>query len=70
MTANEDFMPALDDQENLPYEPESEPVSQIEDELYQHHRFVVDKGQTSTRLDKFLSDRLAKVSRNKIQDAI
>jgi 23S rRNA pseudouridine1911/1915/1917 synthase len=72
MTANEDFMPALDDQENLPYEPEAEPeqVSQTEDELYQHHRFVVDKGQTSTRLDKFLSDRLAKVSRNKIQDAI
>jgi 23S rRNA pseudouridine1911/1915/1917 synthase len=71
MTPNEDFMPELDEQEEGERGiQEVETASQIEDELYEHHRFVVDKGQSSMRLDKFLSDRLSKVSRNKIQDAI
>lgn len=43
---------------------------QNEDDLYEHHRFVVDKGQGQVRIDKYLSDRMAKVSRNKIQNAI
>lgn len=44
--------------------------SEAQDELYEHHRLVVDKGQTQLRLDKFLFDRLPKVSRNRMQNAI
>lgn len=40
------------------------------DELYEHFRIVVDKGQSLLRLDKFLMDRLPNASRNKIQHAI
>ena len=37
------------------------------DELFEHHRIVVDKGQSLLRIDKFLFDRLAATSRNRIQ---
>lgn len=40
------------------------------DDLYEHVRIVVDKGQTLLRLDKFLMDRLPNVTRNKLQNAI
>ena len=40
-----------------------------EQELYEHHRIVCDPGQTLLRLDKFLFDRLANTSRNRIQVA-
>jgi len=40
------------------------------DELYEHHRLVVDKGQALIRVDKFLMDRLPNVTRNKLQEAI
>lgn len=40
------------------------------DELYEHHRIVVDKGQALLRIDKFLMDRLPNVTRNKLQQAI
>lgn len=36
-------------------------------ELYEHHRIIVDKGQEMLRIDKFLQIRLASISRNKIQ---
>ncbi len=39
------------------------------DELYEHHRFVVDKGQAPLRVDKYLMNRLTGASRNKIQQA-
>ena len=38
-------------------------------ELFEHHRFVVDKGQTSVRIDKYLVNCMAAVSRNRIQEA-
>ena len=38
-------------------------------ELYEHHRFVVDKGQEMVRIDKFLFDKLSHISRTKIQNA-
>ncbi len=38
-------------------------------ELFEHHRFVVDKGQEPMRLDKFLVNRLMQTSRTKIQSA-
>lgn len=48
-----------------PFEAEEE-----EEELYEHHRISVDKGQTLLRIDKFLLDRLPNTSRNRIQNAI
>lgn len=38
-------------------------------ELYEHFRFVADKGQLLLRVDKFLVTRLEKSSRNRIQQA-
>ncbi|MBN1158358.1 MAG: RluA family pseudouridine synthase [Bacteroidales bacterium] len=38
-------------------------------ELYEHYNFIADKGQGLLRLDKFLSNRLENISRNKIQNA-
>lgn len=40
------------------------------DELYEHQEFVADPKQGQIRLDKFLIDRLAHRSRNKVQNAI
>ena len=39
-------------------------------QLYEHHRFVVDRGQESMRLDKYLQMRIESISRNKVQTAI
>lgn len=47
----------------------SEEFSNDADELYEHHRIVVDKGQSLLRIDKFLMNRLENVSRNRIQNA-
>jgi len=41
-----------------------------ENDLYEHHRLVVDKGQGLMRLDKFLTGRLENVTRNRIQNAL
>lgn len=38
-------------------------------ELYEHFRFVADKGQELLRVDKFLVSRLQKSSRNRVQQA-
>ncbi|MBT3210172.1 MAG: RluA family pseudouridine synthase [Bacteroidetes bacterium] len=38
-------------------------------ELFEHYRFVADKGQKPLRIDKFLVNRIENSSRNKIQDA-
>lgn len=40
-----------------------------ERELYEHFRFVADKGQELLRVDKFLVARLQKSSRNRVQQA-
>jgi 23S rRNA pseudouridine1911/1915/1917 synthase len=37
--------------------------------LYEHFRVVVDKGQTMTRVDKYLFERIVNASRNRIQKA-
>ncbi len=37
--------------------------------LYEHHKFVVDSGQTPLRIDLFLLDKLADISRSLIQKA-
>ena len=38
-------------------------------EMYEHHRVVADPGQALLRVDKFLMNHVANVSRNKLQDA-
>lgn len=38
-------------------------------DLYEHHRFTADKGQTLLRIDKFLMVKLANASRTRIQSA-
>ncbi|NOY36501.1 MAG: RluA family pseudouridine synthase [Chlorobi bacterium] len=38
-------------------------------ELFEHHRFVVDAGQQPLRIDKFLLNRMENVSRTRIQGA-
>ena len=38
-------------------------------EMYEHFRFVADKGQELLRVDKFLVDRLQRSSRNRVQQA-
>lgn len=44
--------------------------SEIEEaDLFEHHRFKADPGQEVVRIDKFLLDRMADTSRNKIQVA-
>jgi 23S rRNA pseudouridine1911/1915/1917 synthase len=41
-----------------------------EEELFEHHRVIVDKGQSSMRVDKFLFSKYEQISRNRIQNAI
>ena len=41
-----------------------------DDDLYEHYRIVVDKGQSLLRIDKFLMDRIPNATRNKIQQGI
>ncbi len=41
-----------------------------QDELYEHYRIQVDKGQSLLRIDKFLINRIENVSRNRVQAAI
>ena len=41
-----------------------------EDELFEHHRIVVDPKQELLRIDKFLMDRLPNVTRNRLQNGI
>lgn len=53
------------DQEDLQEDLETEG----QDDLYEHHRIVIDPGQSLLRIDKFLIDRLPNVSRNRIQTA-
>ena len=40
---------------------------ELNDELYEHFSFEVDKGQEPLRIDKFLMNRIENASRNKIQ---
>ena len=47
-----------------------ENTSEVKDEFYLHRRVVVDPGQQPLRIDKYLMDRLEKVSRNRIQNGI
>ena len=84
MTENKDMRPLREEelqgpaiigqelgQEDEEREFGDEPSYVTEDgrELFEHFRFVADKGQTLLRVDKFLVDRMEKTSRNRIQQA-
>ncbi|MDI9880106.1 RluA family pseudouridine synthase [Flectobacillus longus] len=45
-------------------------LEEDEEELYEHHRIVVEKGQDLVRLDKYLMMRMQNATRNKIQNGI
>ena len=40
--------------------------NELDDELYEHHRFEVAKGQQSLRIDKFVMNVIENTTRNKI----
>ena len=44
-------------------------LEEQQQELYEHHRITVDRGQEMLRIDKYLPMHLQGVSRNKIQAA-
>ncbi len=44
-------------------------LDQEQQELYEHHHFTVDRGQTALRIDRYLQMHLTGVSRNKVQAA-
>ena len=46
-----------------------ESEEQDNDDLYEHYRFIADKGQQPLRVDKFLMNKIEKATRNKIQKA-
>ncbi len=49
---------------------EGENFEEEELELFEHYHFTIDKGQSPVRIDKFLTERIANSTRNKIQNAI
>jgi 23S rRNA pseudouridine1911/1915/1917 synthase len=51
-------------------ESDNELIEQEEQDLYEHLRIVVDKGQSPLRIDKFLMHRVENASRNRIQNAV
>jgi len=55
---------------NTETEPDIEEIDeQSEQDLFEHHRFTADKGQTLLRIDKYLMHKLQNASRSKIQYA-
>lgn len=44
--------------------------SQRDDNLFEHHKFVADPNQSVIRIDKFLMQRMEKITRNRLQRAI
>jgi 23S rRNA pseudouridine1911/1915/1917 synthase len=49
---------------------EDEFLPEENEELFEHYRYVVDKGQKPLRIDKFLANRIENASRSKIQNAL
>ena len=45
------------------------PLSEEESKFHEHFRFVVEKGHSLLRIDKYLVNCMAGISRNRIQDA-
>ncbi len=62
-----DIAETLDEELHPLPDPDSDEEQQ--DELYEHFSLTVDKGQTLLRIDKFLTNRIEGISRNRIQAA-
>ena len=54
---------------DLPEMNEDQEVLEESQDLYEHYRFIADKGQGLLRIDKFLMVRIENATRNKIQQA-
>lgn len=50
-------------------EEENNELEEQDDELYEHHKFIAEKGQNPLRVDKYLMNYIEKATRNKIQKA-
>ncbi len=61
MSVNEEYIEEIEDEE----------IEELgsEQDVYEHFRFVVDKGQALIRIDKYLVNCMAATSRNRIQEA-
>ena len=59
---------AIDYQDEIYPDEEIEEAGNVQ-EFYEHFRFVVDKGQSMVRIDKYLVNTMSSISRNRIQDA-
>lgn len=61
MLVNENYLEEIEDEE----------IEELgsEQDVYEHFRFVVDKGQALIRIDKYLVNTMAATSRNRIQEA-
>ena len=57
------------DQEQDPREDQLGQSGEQEQELFEHYRFVVDPGQSTLRIDKYLAARIENVSRTRLQSA-
>ena len=70
MDCDDELLPAVPGETENPAD-EAPRIVDIGDgrELFEHFRFVADKGQELLRVDKFLALRLQKSSRNRIQQA-
>lgn len=60
----------MSEENELPEGHDDELLDDEEVQLFEHHRIVADKKQGLIRIDKFLTDRLSNVTRNRVQDAI
>ncbi len=64
------MMPENNELEPMDFELDNDSVqSPDENSMFEHFRFVADKGQQLLRVDKFLVSRMEKSSRNRIQQA-
>ncbi len=56
-------------QEDIFEEIEDDEIAPEQQELFEHYRFVVDRGQSLMRIDKYLVNIMPSISRNRIQEA-
>lgn len=56
-------------EEDFPEEEDDNEIESSTNELYEHYRFIADKGQSLLRIDKFLCARIFGSTRNRIQNA-
>ncbi|GJM34622.1 MAG: pseudouridine synthase [Saprospiraceae bacterium] len=59
-----------EEEELMDLNPEEQEDDNSEDDYFEHQEIVIDGKQSPIRLDKFLMDRLMKISRNRVQNAI